>query len=106
MVSTVELEEFVDANGGFERVDKGDKWAGIAYELGLGEEMAPEIRSTYLRLVRRQTWADPTESEVHSPASKSSAAVSTNRPAPKYVSGKRSNGDRDKANPTITHFTH
>ncbi len=46
------LEEYVDANGGFEDVERGNKWTGISSALGLGQGDAGAIRKMYLRHMR------------------------------------------------------
>ncbi len=60
-VSSLDLHEYVDANGGFGEVDKNNEWGAIAEALGVGtkKSAAAAIRALYLSNAPAQTWSGP-----------------------------------------------
>jgi hypothetical protein len=99
-VSLVMLEEYVDANGGFDQVDKGKQWAGIGRELGVGKDMGEAIRKMYLSQIR-SNWIDPTNSHHNDrdylPTSSSDRATASNESKAKSPKKKSSNKQTGQA---------
>lgn len=104
-VSIVMLEEYVDANGGFEQVDKGKKWAGISMEMGLGSGSGDAVRTMYLDHLRSQNGfypmnGDNTKQTVRPPTlldRKKGTNVNPTRSPDKQIKGRVSSSKHAQA---------